>query len=403
MTFRQGLVAARTSLLMIAAFLTGLAAIVLLERWEPSRSVAAFEAAPDIPAPEPRPLTERELHRARIAWRYFERNVRAETGLADSMEQYPAATLWDAGSYLMALIAAERLGVISVADFDTRVTRALDSLSRLPLYDGEAPNKSYNTVTLAMNDDDQQPSARGIGWSAIDIGRFLVPCNILAWRYPRHTSAVRSVLSRWRWDRLVRDGVLQGAAIRDGTTVYRQEGRLGYEEYGAKPFALAGMDVREAQRIDDFLRFVDVDGVQVATDTRRAEERGAPDSMASDAYILDGLEFGFDRSSRELAWRVARAQEARFRKTGIPIAVGKDDDTLSLSTQAAIGWHALYGTPYTQRLVERVAPLFDAEKGWYSGLNQSTGKPNHAITANTNAIVLESLCYMQAGPLLKSF
>ena len=84
----------------------------------------------------------------------------------------------------------------------------------------------------------------------------------------RERAAVRSVLSRWRWDRLVRDGVLQGAVIRAGKTVYRQEGRLGYEEYGAKPFALAGMDVREAQRVDDFLRFVDVDGVQVATDTR---------------------------------------------------------------------------------------------------------------------------------------
>ncbi len=324
MTFKQGLMAARTSLLMIAAFVTGLTTIALLERWEPSRPVAAFEPAPDIPVARPRPLTEREQRWARIAWRYFERNVRPDTGLADSVDQYPAATLWDTGSYLMALIAAERLGLIPITEFDSRVTRALDSLSRLPLYDGEAPNKSYNTITLAMVDYDNQPSSRGIGWSAIDIGRFLVPCNILAWRYPQHTAAVRAVLARWNWDRLVRDGVLYGAAIQHGKTVYLQEGRLGYEEYGAKSFALAGLDVREAQRVDDFLRFVDVDGVQVATDSRRPEEYGAHNYVASEPYILDGLEFGFDRTSREFAWRVARAQEARFRKTGVLTAVSED-------------------------------------------------------------------------------
>jgi hypothetical protein len=435
MTLKKGLIAARTSLLMIAAFITGLTVIVLLEQWEPSRRVAAseLEPAPDIPAARPRPLTEREQRWARIAWRYFERNVRPETGLADSVEKYPAATLWDTGSYLMALIAAEQLGVIPTADFDARVSRALGSLAKLPLHDGEAPNKSYNTITLAMVDYDNQPVPRGIGWSAIDVGRLLVPCNILIWRYPQHTPAVRAVWSRWRWDRLVRDGVLYGAAIQNGKTVYLQEGRLGYEEYSAKSFALAGRDVREAQRVDDFLQFVDVDGVQVATDSRRPEQYGGHNHVVSEPYILDGLEFGFDRTSREFAWRVARAQEARFRKTGVLTAVSEDNiDTApyfvyntvftngriwntitpsgadasqfkSLSTKAAIGWHALYATAYTQQLVERVEKLFDADKGWYSGLYERTGKPNTAITANTNAIVLESLCYTQVGQLLKPY
>jgi hypothetical protein len=394
MTLKEGLVAARMSLVMIAAFITGLTTIAWLERWEPSRPVAAFEPAADIPVVRSRPLTDREQHWARIAWRYFERNVSLETGLANSVDQHPAATLWDTGSYLMALIAAERLGVISIGDFDSRVTRALDSLSRLPLYEGEAPNKSYNTFTLQMVDDDNQPTARGIGWSAIDIGRFLVPCNILTWRYPRHTSAVRAVLARWNWSRMARDGVLYAAANRNGKTVYLQEGRLGHEEYGAKAFALAGLDVREAQRVDDFLEFVDVDGVQVATDSRRPEEDGAAhNDVVSEPYILDGLEFGFDRTSREFAWRVARAHEARFRKTGV----------LAASTTVAIGWHALYATPHTRQLVDRIEQLFDSDKGWYSGLDEETGKPNKTITANTNAIVLESLCYTQVGQLLKSY
>ena len=260
-----------------------------------------------------------------------------------------------------------------------------------------------------------------------------MPCNILAWRYPQHTAAVRAVLSRWNWDRLVRDGVLYGAAIRNGKTVYLQEGRLGYEEYGAKSFALAGLDVREAQRVDDFLQFVDVDGVQVATDSRRPEEYGAHNYVASEPYILDGLEFGFDRTSREFAWRVARAQEARFRKTGVLTAVSEDHiDTApyfvyntvftngrvwntvtpdgvdarefkSLSTKAAFGWHALYATAYTRQLVDRVEQLFDADKGWYSGLYEATGSRTRRSPRTPTPSCWRACASRRWGPLLKSY
>jgi hypothetical protein len=433
MRFRQGLAAARGSLLMIAALTTGLAAITAIEHWQPARKAFVLEASAAIPAPPLRPLTGEERRMAQIAWRYFENGLRPETGLVDSADRYPATTLWDTGSYLMALIAAERLRLVDRAAFDSRASRALQALSSLTLYEGDAPNKSYNTLTLAMVDYNNQPTPKGIGWSAIDVGRLLVPLHILVWRYPQHTAGVRAVLERWHWDRLVHDGLLYGAAIERGRTVYLQEGRLGYEEYGAKAYSLAGLDVRDAVRVDDFLTFVDVDGVQVPTDSRRPEEYGSHNAVVSEPYLLDGLEFGFDRTSREFAWRVEQAQEARFRRTGVLTAVSEDNiDTApffvynavfnggrlwstvspegadasafrSLSTKAAIGWDALYATPYTRQLAQRVATLADPGRGWYSGLYEVSGKPNTAITANTNAIVLESLCYVQYGPLLRPF
>ncbi len=65
----------------------------------------------------------------------------------------------------------------------------------------------------------------------------------------------------------------------------------------------------------------------------------------------------------------------------------------------------MVGTPcmeneYTDLLISEVSPLFSETKGWYSGRYEVDGRPNRAITANTNGIVLESLAYIENGPLL---
>ena len=45
--------------------------------------------------------------------------------------------------------------------------------------------------------------------------------------------------------------------------------------------------------------------------------------------------------------------------------------------------------------------LYDPERGWYSGLYEATQTPNKAMTANTNAIILESLYYRRFGKLMQ--
>jgi hypothetical protein len=192
-----------------------------------------------------------------------------------------------------------------------------------------------------------------------------------------------------------------------------------------------GTDVFGALKYDDFLEYVNIYGLQIPTDSRTPDRYKAFNYVVSESYILDGLEYGFDNFSREFAYRVYRAQEERYRKTGILTAVSEDNiDTVpyfvyntvftagkewscitdkgedvsqfrSLSTKAVFGWYVLYQTPYTKEMLEKVSTLYDAEKGWYSGLYERTGKPNKAITCNTNAIILESLCYKKYGPHLK--
>lgn len=435
MSFKQGLVRARSHLI----FLTGLVTAFGLVGWLESITLGnaatpetMITASKEVKIAPSRPLTAQELAWARIAWKYFQNNTIADTGLVNSVDNYNASTLWDTSSYLMAVIAAQRLGLIDSIEFDARISKTLTTLAKLPLFEGKLPNKSYNTISLQMVDYTNQPSEKGIGWSAIDIGRILVPFNVLAWYYPQHTAAVKQLIASWNTQDLLVDGVLYGAVVTDqGETQYLQEGRLGYEEYASKSFNLMGLDVSNSLRYTDFLKFVDIEGIQIATDSRDPQQYGAHNYVVSEPYILDGLEFGWDHISQELAWRVYKAQEKRAATTGVLIAVSEDNidqapyfvyNTVftsgkawnaitekgtdasqfkTLSTKAAFGWHMLYETDYTQRLMQKISNLADPQRGWYSGLYELSGQPNQALTANTNGIILEALAYKQTGKLMK--
>ena len=439
MTFREGLRNARSHIVFLAAMISAAALIMTLQAWEPGAGSAFKESVQKSgralpPPPAPRPLTPTERNWARVAWKYFENNDQPGTGLANSVDQYPASTMWDTGSYLMALISAERLQLIGTAEFDRKLSLALGSLARIPLFDGQLPNKSYNTISLAMVDYTNQPTQRGLGWSAVDAGRLLVPLNIVLWNYPSHSGEVRAVLARWDVSRLLDRGELHGSAVdKTGKTVYLQEGRFGYEQYSAKSFALMGLDVNNAMSYYDDLKLVDVDGMRIPTDSRDAGAYHAHVYAVSEPYILDGIEFGWDSSSRSFARDLYEAQVKRFQKTGVLTAVTEDNldqapffaynavwadgkpwNTItdegkdvsqfrSLSTKAAIGWLALYRDDYTKRLEAEVNGLFDPAKGWFAGRYERDGKPNRALTANTNAIILESLCYVRNGTAVRMY
>jgi hypothetical protein len=435
MSFKQGLVRARSHLIFLTGLVTAFGMVGWLEGISMGNAATPetlIEASSDAKIAPSRPLTAQEMAWAKTAWRYFQNNTIPATGLVNSVDNYNASTLWDTASYLMAVIAAQRLGIIQQDEFDARIFKALDTLAAIPLFEGKLPNKSYNTVSLQMVDYTNQPTEKGIGWSAIDIGRLLVPLNVLTWNYPQHTASVKRVMEHWNTKPMLVNGVLQGAAVTDkGEIKYLQEGRLGYEEYAAKSFNLMGLDVSNSLRYADFLKFVNISGVKVATDSRSAQQYGAHNYVVSEPYILDGVEFGWDHISQELAWRVYKAQEKRFEETGVLTAVSEDNldqppyfvyNTVftdgkvwnaitekgadasqfkTLSTKAAFGWHMLYETDYTKQLLAKAATLANPERGWYSGLYEVSGKPNKAITANTNGIILEALAYKQTGKLMR--
>lgn len=431
---KHNLVRARAHIIFMLAVITAFGLVIVLDSMSFEARVtkrAPVKNVIDMKLPEKRDLSEEELEWAKIAWKYFQNNTIEETGMVNSVNGYKASTLWDSSSYLMAVISAERLGIIDKTEFTKRIGKFLDSMATLPLFEKKLPNKSYNTETLQMVDYSNNPTEKGIGWSALDIGRVMVPLNILVWNYPEFTPQVKKITTTWDLNAAVKDGDMYGTAIEEGKTVFLQEGRLGYEEYAAKSFQLVGLDVSSAIDYTSWLEYVDVHGINIPTDSRNPERFTAHNYVVSEPYILDGIEYGWDQISREYSDRVYSVQEEHYKETGKLTAVSEDNidqppyfvyntvftdgktwnaitedgtdasEFKTLSTKAAFGWHMIYETDYTKKLMEVASKLNDPELGWYSGLYEKTGKPNMSITANTNGIILETLAYKQTGVLLK--
>ncbi|MBI9113073.1 DUF3131 domain-containing protein [Maridesulfovibrio ferrireducens] len=395
------------------------------------KAVPAITFTADIPLAAHRNLTADELKTAKTAWTYFENNWNPETGLADSVSGFHFTTLWDTASYLLGLISAHKLEIISDNTFHSRMTKALDSLATIPLYNGELPNKAYDTKSLSMTDYQNQPSETGTGWSAIDIGRLFVPFNVIIYEYSQYTPKVRKIISRWNFSRMFIKGQLFGVTYKNGIEQLNQEGRLGYEEYVSKSFALLGFDISEAYNYLDHTGFVEIEGVKVPVDIRSSARFGAHTYALSEPYILDGLEFGWDYFSNEFSYRIYLAQEKRWENTGILTAVtetalnedpyftyntvfgeGKPWACLTseglesakwrtVSTKAIFGWNSLYDTAYTKMLLEKTLQLTTDKNGFYAGTYENDGRINSVNTCNTNGVILEALCYRKFGPFLR--
>jgi hypothetical protein len=391
---------------------------------------------PDAPQPAPAAggpqgsLVDPELEAARIAWRYFERNYQPATGLVNSVEGYASTTMWDLGSTVLATLAARELGLVELAAFDDRVDTLLWTLALQPLFQGELPNKAYDAATGKMANYANQPTATGIGFSAVDLARLSSALSILAERAPQHRAGVRRVLGRWRYCRLLGDAELHGAYVDDrGKVQIVQEGRLGYEQYAAESFARLGFGMSRARDFDRHAADTPILGVPVRRDTRDRRRFGAVDALVTDPWVLGAFELGRDGERGELLRRVFEVQKRRWERTGIPTAAGEDhvdeapwfvygaiwadgvpwnvvttegaDATRfrALSTKAAFALATLFPEdPYARVLRRAIARARDPDRGWYAGIYER-GELNESLNANTNGVILEAILYARTGPL----
>ncbi|MBB5517047.1 hypothetical protein FHS89_003091 [Rubricella aquisinus] len=388
-------------------------------------------------------LTAREYEMAETAWTYFERFYQEETGMVNAVGSYPSTTMWDTASYISALVAAFELCIIDKRTFDARAMKLMNTLRNLSLFQGEAPNKVYNTSTGEKVNYANQPGEVGI--SALDLGRLLVWLRILKERYPHLANSVDNVPMRWNFCNLIGDdGRMFGALRRDDGTRYVQEGRLGYEEYAAKGFALWGFNVERAMRPQP-LEYRTIYDVKVPYDGRDPRVFKNQNYVLTEGYILDGLELGWDMPTdqdgdnmvasngwrAEFANRIYHVQQRRFEQTGIVtarsehqvegspyfvydsiFADGYDWNTLdpkgeyqpdraAIASKAAVGMWALWETDYTDLLFETVADLSDPERGFYEGLYENGNGYIPLQTANNNGIILAALLYKVQGPILQ--
>lgn len=388
-------------------------------------------------------LTEREMEMANIAWKYFERNYQETTGLVNAVNDYPSTTLWDTASYLGGLVAAFELEIIERDEFSKRIVKILKTLNELDLFRGELPNKVYHTQTAEKVNYANQSGE--IGYSALDLGRFLIWLEIIKNRYPEFSNAIDSSILRWNFCNVVDSrGTMFGAIIGpDNETMYLQEGRLGYEEYAAKGFQLWDINTYQASLPEPF-NVIATYGVNIPYDSRDPRVLDAHNYVVSESYVLDAIEFNWDlptdgnrndsvhtdQVTAKFGDLIYEAQVARFRSTGILTARTEHQlagppyfvyDTIytdgyawntitedgrhvpefaAIALKGALGMWAVWDTPYTDLLFDAIADLFDPEKGFYEGLFENGSGYIDTHTANNNGIMLEALLYKQQGKLL---
>lgn len=375
-------------------------------------------------------LADRKV--AEIAWSYFRNNFNAETGLVNSIDGFPITSMWDAGSSLAAFIAARDFQLIEQKEFDDAIVRLLATLKSIELFDGQAPNKVYNTRTLAMVDYRNEEVAGGIGIAALDLARFISWANTLQCMHPKFGHSVTEVLSRWDYSQLIADGQMYGLA-RDrrqpGRIEVLQEGRLGYEQYAGKIYSEVGFDIGEAASYDNaHVGHTEILGVRIAHDRRDPRSTGANNYVVTESYTIDAMELGIEAGNRTLLENIYEVQRQRWLDSGIVTAVSEDNldrepwfiyntvynagqiwqtatDTgveyehlKAISTKSALSLAALFpARDYTQALLQAVESAYDQERGWYAGVYENGDGYNKAITANTNGVILSILMYKKYG------
>ena len=360
---------------------------------------------------------------ARHSWSYLDKYFQPATGFVNATPDWYNTTLWDLGGQLLAFHAAKELGLLPADEYVRRTQTTLRTLESARLYDGVAFNRIYSTKDGSMN-------AEGAGWSATDLGRFLLALKILATREPQFAAQAERIAKRNDFNRIVKGGYLHGRAPSKTGPSDFQEGRIGYEQYVAAGFSQWGADVAGAMNVAANAKPVTVHGVQLLGDKRSF------DRLLSEPFILYGLELGLSGQYERLAASVLRAQQARFDATGQitiasedampvkphyfyyycvycngkPFVVGVSSPKQTLdgprwvSTKAAFGWHALMPSDYTAKAIEHVAPALDPARGWATGVFEKTRESTKTWDVNTAVVLMEIAYYQLRGrrPLMQA-
>ncbi|MEM7468096.1 MAG: DUF3131 domain-containing protein [Pseudomonadota bacterium] len=378
-------------------------------------------------------LNAADLEIAKHAWKYFENNTQT-TGLVNSAHNYPSTTMWDTGSSLAALISAHQAGLVNKEKFDKQVSNLLKTLKVLDLFNGEAPNKVYNTKTAQKVDYVNKVAEYGIGVSTLDLGRLASWLNILSCLYPQYQAAATEIIMSWNYCRLIKQGQMFGMARnkKNKRAILLQEGRLGYEQYAAKVFARLGFDLHVSAKYRNRHAIEQkILETPILVDKRDSKTLGAYNYVVSESYAMDAVENGVDAENKPLLNNIYIVQRKRWEKTGHLTAVSEDNidrapyfiyNTIftddqpwkaltdrgedmahlkTLSVKAALSMAYLFPErPYSKKLLSAVTKARNPKGGWYSGIYEDKKLGfNKATTANTNGVVLSLMAWKIFGPL----
>ncbi|MFT6676732.1 MAG: hypothetical protein ACJAVM_002937 [Sulfitobacter sp.] len=358
---------------------------------------------------------------AKTAWGYFEKWTNRKTGLCpatvnfseDGVVLHEAVTMWDVGSQINALIAANELFLISDDAFQTAVRKILPNIAGRKSQGRLLPQGWIVTNRIKWGVKD---------FDGCDAGRLLAALYNLDTHAATKDHAASTVQS-WDLDKVIKDGVIYNVTDGVESTTYVSH----CAHYASWAFRTWGHEVRSPYEV--------FDGKSEA-DGRIAllEIAGQIGPMGAEPLLLEALELGMSPESEYLAEVLFAAQLEEFDETGVltcvsegpidhepwftyqglqfdaPGRVWATDTVASLpehrspefrkknqvvSSKGAYLWAAYKNHEYCDRLVDYVREKARTSNGFASSIYQQTGKATQTYAdINTNAVILQSIAQM---------
>jgi hypothetical protein len=268
-----------------------------------------------------------------------------------------------------------------------------------------------------MLDGSGKGSTKGSGWSAYDHARLFAWLHIAGQFYPDLAPRALAIQNRLRLASLVKDGVPAGGVAAGTSNIVLPENTLGYAQYIAAAFSLAGL------ALDSVFDYANtqvtlVDGIPVLSDVSPKA------NLTGDPFLAGIIEFGgLDGCFERAALALLDAQRAHAQRTGVAVALGDElldrepwfvsgtvisggvawkvataggesrPELNTFSAKAAFGMWAVRPDVYGLALRARALQLAGARgfaAGFYDG-----GAINTATTLATNSAILEALWFVQ--------
>jgi hypothetical protein len=378
-------------------------------------------------------LTEEELLWAKVAWKYFENNYNPQSGMVNVKDGQQLVTMESVGDYIIALMAARELEVISKHEFDSRLSLVFGFLNTMKLAFGELPNTNYNSVSLQPSNYANKPAVTG--WSVNHIGRLMTALRLLRNRYSYYGEYADRVVLRWTFCNIVDEaGNLYSAVNANEKAGKYLDAKHGWKEYTARAFKAWGFPMEKSATLDP-VETIRINDIEIYFDGGDERESNSNNAVTSMPYFLTLLEFGWenipylaiDKRYYEQATNIYEVQKRRHDREDIFTARAKHDVTgepftvydaifsngykwstisnsgvyfpaqAAVATKAAFVMWAAFKTPYTDELMQITSPLFDPARGWFEGRLEKTGDAIRIFTLATNATVLEALMFKKTG------
>lgn len=387
-----------------------------------------FILIPRIVQPQPNYLSlnpkaasesERWREYATIAWKYYSpwKGWNPDTGLPWTNPYYHRVNGWDLGAYIVAIIDAEKLKIITKSEADSRLNKIINFLKSRTLTAEGIPCVVYDSDTgLPVGDSpgSSNPS---------DEGRFLIALHLLRMQRPELNSTVNYIVYTKCNYTVLANSWEAWKTTSDYYAYYVAQGfkLFGFDKYAPVADTLKYMErLSEKEKSGNILSYYGVEIPNAGT--------------TSDPLLLGILELDMGSLFRKFAYQVYHVQEERYRQEGVFTAWsegqydGYDVDEyfiyewingwqvtntmgkkLSISpvvfTKVAFSMDAIFRSNYTKTLLNHILSYSElaTDYGFLEGVNEDgrllTGHGSYLnYVSMTNSMIMSAACYAIEHP-----